>query len=206
MNRVIFAAASAAAFLVAGAASAQVTTANQTVTINGNVEAKCGVSAQTSTINLASDLTDGQALVRPAVTQEIATALNAARIIPFCNGASNQVEIKRAVLARSGATGGGLLGDFAQYVRYNLDASLGGTTLDSTSTDGASAAGRFGGHNSAGSAATHLNFAPAQTGGNAVAASGGSDVTAGVWTPRTDRRLAAGAYQGYVEVVLTPGA
>jgi hypothetical protein len=205
MNRVIFAAASAAALFVASAASAQVTTAETTITINADVEAKCGVSAQTSTINL-NDLTDGQALVRTAVTQEIATALNAARIIPFCNGASNQVEIKRAVLARSGATGGGLLGDFAQYVRYNLDASIGGTLLDSTSTDGASAAGRFGGHNSASSAATHLSFAPAQTGGNAVAASGGSDVTAGVWSPRTDRRLAAGAYQGFVEVILTPGA
>lgn len=205
MNRAIFAAASAVALLVAGSASAQV--AQQTVTINGNVEAKCGVTAQTSTINLAGDLTDSRALVRTAVTQEIATALNAAQIIPFCNGTTNQVEIKRAVLARSGATGGGLLGDFAQYVRYNLDASLGGTVLDTTTVDGATSnVGRFGGHFSAGSTATHLNFAPSASNGNAVAASGGSDTTSGTWNARTDRRLAAGAYQGSVQVVLTPGA
>jgi hypothetical protein len=205
MNRAIFAAASAAALLVAGSASAQV--AQQTVTINGNVEAKCGVTAQTSTINLTGDLTDSRALVRTAVTQEIATALNAAQIIPFCNGTTNQVEIKRAVLARSGATGGGLLGDFAQYVRYNLDASLGGTVLDTTTVDGATSnVGRFGGHFSAGSTATHLNFAPSAANGNAVAASGGSDTSMGTWNARTDRRLAAGAYQGSVQVVLTPGA
>lgn len=204
MNRAIFVAASAAALLVAGAASAQ--TASQTVTINGNVEAKCGVTAQSSTITLAGDLTDGRALVRGGVTQEIATALNSAQIIPFCNGTTNQVEIKRAVLARSGATGGGLLGDFAQYVRYNLDASIGSTLLDTTSVDGSSAAGRFGGHFSAGSTATHLNFAPAASAGNAVATSGGSDVTSGAWSSLTDRRLASGAYQGSVQVILTPGA
>jgi len=202
MNRVIFAAASAAALLVASTASAQ----SATVTINGSVDAKCGVTAGSSTVSLASDLTNSQALVRSAVTQEIATALNGAAIIPFCNGVSNSVEVKRGVLARSGATGGGLLGDFAQYVRYNLDASIGNTLLDTTSTDGATTGiGRFGGHNSASSTATHLRFAPAAVAGNAVASSGGSDTTSGNWSSLTDRRLAAGAYQGSVQVILTPG-
>src|SRR5690606_32324943 len=60
MNRVIFAAASAAALLVASTASAQ----SATVTINGSVDAKCGVTAGSSTVSLASDLTNSQALVR----------------------------------------------------------------------------------------------------------------------------------------------
>lgn len=204
MNRIAFVAASAAALLVAGAASAQ----SKTVVINGEVAAKCGVSAQQSTVALSADLTDSNAKVRGAVTNEIAAALNGAQIVAFCNGVNNTVEIKRAVLARVGSTGNGLTdGDFAQFIRYNLDASLNGLFLDSTTTAGASAVGaRFGGHDSLSSAATRVAFSASTTGGTAVATSNGTNSTATDWSSLTDRRLAAGSYTGSVEVVLTPGA
>lgn len=205
MTRIVFVAASAAALLVAGAASAQ---DSQSVAINASVAPKCGVSAQQTTVTLATDLTDADAKVRSGVTTEIANALNGARIIAFCNGVNNSVEIKRAVLARTGATGNGLAdGGFAQFIRYNLDASLNGVALDSTSTDGASpVASRFGGHISLSDANTHVRFAQAASNGAPVASSSGSDATAINWEPRTDRRLAAGAYTGSVEVIVTPGA
>lgn len=204
MNRIAFVAASAAALLIAGAASAQ----SKTIAINGTVAPKCGVSAQQSTVTLSGDLTDTNAKVRSAVTNEIATALNGAQIVAFCNGVNNSVEIKRAVLARVGSTGTGLTeGDYAQFIRYNLDASLNGLALDSTSTDGASVvAARFGGHDSLSSAATRIAFAQATADGAAVASSNGSTPTAVNWSSLTDRRLAAGTYTGSVEVVLTPGA
>lgn len=205
MNRFAFAAASAAALLVAGAASAQ---DSQTVVINASVAPKCGVSAQQTTVTLAADLTDSDAKVRSGVTTEIANALNGARIVAFCNGVNNSVEVKRAVLARTGATGNGLAdGGFAQFIRYNLDASLNGVALDSTSTDGASTvASRFGGHISLSDANTHVRFAQAASNGAPVASSNGATPTATNWSALTDRRLAAGSYTGSVEVIVTPGA
>ncbi|WP_313472129.1 hypothetical protein [Brevundimonas sp.] len=205
MNRIAFVAASAAALLVAGAASAQ---DSQTVAINASVAPKCGVSAQQTTVTLAADLTDADAKVRSGVTTEIANALNGARIVAFCNGVNNSVEVKRAVLARTGATGTGLAdGGFAQFIRYNLDASLNGVALDSTSTDGASTVpSRFGGHISLSDSNTHVRFAQAASNGAPVASSNGSTPTATNWSSLTDRRLAAGAYTGSVEVIVTPGA
>ncbi len=205
MNRIAFVAASAAALLVAGAASAQDT---QSVAINASVAPKCGVSAQQTTVTLAADLTDADAKVRSGVTTEIANALNGARIVAFCNGVNNSVEIKRAVLARTGATGTSTTeGGFAQFIRYNLDATLGGVALDSTSTDGASTvASRFGGHISLSDSKTHVLFAQAASNGAPVASSNGSTPTATNWSSLTDRRLAAGAYTGSVEVIVTPGA
>lgn len=203
MKKILIAATSVATFAFAGVASAQ----TQQVDINANVASKCGVSAQQTTITLG-DLTDSRALVRTAVTQEIATALNNARVIAFCNAPNSSVAVERAVLARVGATGTGLTdGGFAQHVRYNLDASIDNLFLDSTSTVGASTvANRFGGHNSASSSATHLRFEPATTAGNAVASTNGSSPTSTDWSSVTDRRLAAGNYTGYVNVTLTPGA
>lgn len=205
MNRIAFVAASAAALLIAGAASAQ---SSQTVAINASVAPKCGVSAQQTTVTLANDLTGADAKVRSAVTTEIANALNGAQIVAFCNGVNNSVEIKRAVLARAGSTGSGLTdGGFAQFIRYNLDATLNGVALDSTSTDGASVvASRFGGHTSQSSASTHVRFAQAASEGAPVASSNGSTPTATNWSSLTDRRLAAGAYTGSVEVIVAPGA
>lgn len=205
MNRIAFVAASAAALLVASAASAQDT---QSVAINASVAPKCGVSAQQTTVTLAADLTDADAKVRSGVTTEIANALNGARIVAFCNGVNNSVEIKRAVLARTGATGTSTTeGGFAQFIRYNLDATLGGVALDSTSTDGASTvASRFGGHISLSDSKTHVLFAQAASNGAPVASSNGSTPTATNWSSLTDRRLAAGAYTGSVEVIVTPGA
>ena len=206
MKKLVSAAAAVALSIgFAGAASAQ--TVNQQVDINANVASKCGISAQQTSITLG-DLTDANAKVRSAVTQEIATALNNARIIGFCNAPNSQVEVQRAVLARVGATGTGLTdGGFSQFVRYNLDASINGLALDSTSTSGPSTvANRFGGHISLSSTATHLQFAQAASNGLAVASSSGSTPTATNWTARTDRRLAAGNYTGFVNVILTPGA
>ena len=205
MNRTAFVAVSAAALMIAGAASAQ---DSQTVAINASVAPKCGVSAQQTTVTLAQDLTDSDAKVRSGVTTEIANALNGARIIAFCNGVNNSVEVKRAVLARTGSTGTGLTdGGFAQFIRYNLDASLNGVALDSTSTDGASTvASRFGGLTSLSDTNTHVRFAQAASNGAPVASSNGSTPTAANWSSLTDRRLAAGAYTGSVEVVVTPGA
>lgn len=205
MNRIALVAASTAALLVAGAASAQ---DSQSVAINASVAPKCGVSAQQTTVTLAADLTDADAKVRSGVTTEIANALNGARIVAFCNGVNNSVEVKRAVLARTGATGAGLAdGGFAQFIRYNLDASLNGVALDSTSTEGASTvASRFGGHISLSDSNTHVRFAQAASNGAPVASSNGSTPTATNWSSLTDRRLAAGAYTGSVEVIVTPGA
>lgn len=205
MNRIAFAAASAAALLVAGAASAQDT---QSVAINASVAAKCGVSAQQTTVTLGADLTDADAKVRTGVTTEIANALNGARIIAFCNGVNNTVEVKRAVLARTGSTGSGLTdGGFAQFINYNLDASLNGVALDSTSSAGASTvASRFGGHISLSDSNTHVRFAQAASNGAPVASSNGSTPTATNWSSLTDRRLAAGTYTGSVEVTVTPSA
>ena len=205
MNRIALVAASTAALLVAGAASAQ---DSQSVAINASVAPKCGVSAQQTTVTLAADLTDADAKVRSGVTTEIANALNGARIVAFCNGVNNSVEVKRAVLARTGATGSGLAdGGFAQFIRYNLDTSLNGVALDSTSTEGASTvASRFGGHISLSDSNTHVRFAQAASNGAPVASSNGSTPTATNWSSLTDRRLAAGAYTGSVEVIVTPGA
>lgn len=205
MNRIAFAAASAAALMIAGAASAQ---DSQSVAINASVAPKCGVSAQQTTVTLSQDLTDSDAKVRSGVTTEIASALNGARIIAFCNGVNNSVEVKRAVLARTGSTGTGLAeGGFAQFIRYNLDTTLNGVALDSTSTDGASTvASRFGGLTSLSDTNTHVRFAQAASNGAPVASSNGSTPTAINWSSLTDRRLAAGAYTGSVEVTVTPGA
>lgn len=205
MKKIAFAAASAAALLVAGTASAQ----QVQVDINGFVASKCGITAQNRTVNLANDLTNDQAKARSAVTQEIADALNGARIVAFCNQVNSQVEVKRAVLRLVGTTNGnGVAGGFANQIRYNLDASLGGTFLDSTTSAGASTvAARFGGHDSLSDSNTHVRFAPSATNGNAVATIGGySDQYHTNWGANTDRRLAAGTYQGAVQVILTPGA
>jgi hypothetical protein len=204
MKKFLTLAASVATLAVAGTASAQV---SQQVDINANVASKCGVSAVQTSVTLG-DLTGADAKVRTAVTQEIATALNNAKIVPFCNAPNSQVEVQRAVLGRVGASGTGLAdGGFAQYVRYNLDASVDNVFLDSTSTDGASpVANRFGGHISLSSTATHLKFVPSTTAGAPVASSNGSSPIANNWSSLTDRRLAAGNYAGYVNVVLTPGA
>ena len=168
-------AATAVALSIGFASAASAQAVNQQVDINANVASKCGISAQQTSITLG-DLTDANAKVRSAVTQEIATALNNARLIGFCNAPNSQVEVQRAVLARVGATGTGLTdGGFSQFVRYNLDASINGLALDSTSTSGPSTvANRFGGHISLSSTATHLQFAQATTNGQAVASSNGS--------------------------------
>ncbi|WP_292043803.1 MULTISPECIES: hypothetical protein [unclassified Brevundimonas] len=205
MKKIAFAAASAAALLVAGTASAQ----QVQVDINGTVASKCGVNAQNTTVTLANDLTNSSAMARSEVTAEIASALNGARIVAFCNNVNSQVEVKRAVLRLVGTTNGnGVAGGFANQIRYNLDASLGGTFLDSTTTAGASTvAARFGGHSSLSDSNTHIRFAPSASNGNAVATMGGySDQYHTNWGSNTDRRLAAGTYQGAVQVVLTPGA
>lgn len=206
MKRILFAATSAAALiLTAGAASAQ---DSQAVAINASVAAKCGVSAQATTVTLSADLTDSEAKVRSGVTTEIADALNGARIIAFCNGVNNSVTVERAVLARTGATGNGTTeGGFAQFIRYNLDASINGLALDTTSSAGASTvAQRFGGHTSLSDSNTHVRFVQAASGGAAVASTNGSSPTAINWSSVTDRRLAAGAYTGSVNVIVAPGA
>ncbi|EDX81462.1 MAG: hypothetical protein KJ728_09995 [Alphaproteobacteria bacterium] len=206
MKRIVFAASAAAlALTAAGAASAQ---DSQSVAINASVAAKCGVSAQATTVTLAGDLTDSEAKVRSGVTTEIADALNGARIIAFCNGVNNSVTVDRAVLARTGATGNGLTeGGFAQFIRYNLDTTINGLALDTTSTAGASnVAQRFGGHVSLSDSNTHVRFAQAASNGGAVATSGGSSDIATNWGSNTDRRLAAGAYTGSVNVTVAPGA
>jgi len=205
MKKFLIAAVSVATLAVAGTASAQAV--NQQVDINANVGAKCGISAQQTTVTIG-DLTGADAKVRSAVTQEIATALNNAKIVPFCNTPNSQVEVQRAVLARVGANGTGLAdGGFAQFVRYNLDASVDNQFLDSTATDGPTqVANRFGGHVSLSSTATHLRFAQASTNGTPVATSNGSSPISNNWSSLTDRRLASGNYTGYVNVILTPGA
>jgi hypothetical protein len=205
MKRILLAAVGVATLVAAGAASAQ---ENQTVAINATVAPKCGVSAQSSTVTLPADLTNSEAKVRAAVTDEIAEALNGARIIAFCNGVNNSVTVERAVLAREGATDNGLTeGGFAQFIRYNLDASINGMLLDSTSDEGATTvAKRFGGHLSSSSEATHVRFAKATSDGAAIASRGGSSATAGNWLGLTDRRLAAGAYTGSINLIVAPGA
>lgn len=205
MKRIILAAASVALF--AGSASAQ--SVNQTVTFEGEVAAKCGISAQSSSFVLNSDLTDSAARVRAAVTQEIADGLNNARIVGFCNGLNNNVTVERDVLARDGATGNGLTdGGYAQFIRYNLDASINGLPLDSTGTPGATTVTqRFGGHISLSDSNTHIRFAPSASNGTAVATSNGATRNAATgWSSLTDRRLAAGDYTGAVTVTLSPAA
>ena len=106
MKRIVLAVATAALVAgVAGTASAQV---SKQVDINGAVASKCGISASSTTVTLANDLTDANAKVRSAVTQEIATALNGAKIIAFCNHGGSTVNVERAVLKLDGSTGTGL--------------------------------------------------------------------------------------------------
>ncbi len=203
MKRSILAASAVAMFAVAGSAQAA-TTAN--IAINAQVDSKCGISSTASSITLG-DLTDSNALVRDGVTEEIAQKLNAANVIAFCNNGGSKVEVKRAVLAPANTTGNGLAGDFAQYIRYNLDTSINGLALDSTSVSGPSTvAQRFGGHYSASEAATHVVFTKAASAGAAVAATGDGDRTSTNWNGTTDRRMVAGNYSGYVSIELTPGA
>src|SRR5690606_28211023 len=104
MKKVLLAAGAIAALTTAGTASAQV---SQRVDINASVDSKCGVTAQQTVVTLG-DLTNAQAKVRASVTQEIADALNGAKIIAFCNAPNSTVEVERAVLARDGRTGTGL--------------------------------------------------------------------------------------------------
>ncbi|UIJ46638.1 hypothetical protein LZK98_06740 [Sphingomonas cannabina] len=203
MKAILLAAASVAIF-AAGSASAQV----KTIDINGTVNSKCGITGSASSVTLSSDLTDSNAKVRPSVTAEIATALNNTNVIAFCNEVNSKVKVDRAVLSRVGATGTGVTGDgFAHHIRYGLDLSINGLFLDSTTTDSESTvASRFGGHDSASSAATHLLFAQSASAGAAVASSNGSTPIANNWSSLTDRRLAAGTYTGSVSITLTPGA
>lgn len=205
MKKILVAAASVATLAIAGTASAQAV--NQQVEINASVAKKCGISAQSTTVTLG-DLTDSAARIRAGVTDEIATALNGARIVPFCNHANATVNVERAVLAAQGSTGNSLAqGGFAQFVRYNLDASINNLPLDSTSNAGGSVVPQaFGGHISLSDPNTHIKFVTAATAGTAVASSNGSSPTATNWSSLTDRRLIAGTYQGHVNVTLTPGA
>ena len=86
-------------------------------------------------------------------------------------------------------------------------AAINGLALDTTSTAGASnVAQRFGGHVSLSDSNTHVRFAQAASNGGAVATSGGSSDIATNWGSNTDRRLAAGAYTGSVNVTVAPGA
>ncbi|WP_395337162.1 hypothetical protein WBP06_21715 [Novosphingobium sp. BL-8H] len=204
MKRSILAASAVALFAVAG--SAQAATSAQ-ININAKVNSKCGISSQASSISL-EDLTDANAKVRSTVTEEIAQKLNAANVVAFCNNGGSTVKVQRAVLALDGATGNSLAqGDFAQFIRYNLDTSINGLALDSTSTpNGSTVAQRFGGHDSLSEASTHVQFARATSDGAAVASSNGSDRTATNWSSLTDRRMAAGNYSGYVSIELTPAA
>lgn len=205
MKKIAFAAASAAALLVAGTASAQ----QVQVDVNGFVASKCGITSRQMAVFLNNDLTNDQAKVRSTVTQEIADALNGARIVAFCNQVNSQVEVKRAVLRLNGWTNAeGAGGGFANQIRYNLNASLGGNLLDSTSSAGASTvAARFGGHDSLSDTNTHVRFAPSNNDGAAVATmSQHADAYTTSFSSNTDRRLAAGTYQGAVQVILTPGA
>src|SRR5690242_19624222 len=200
VKRIVFAAATAA--MIAGyAGAASAADVSKQIDINASVGSKCGISAHQSVVTLG-DITDANAKVRSAVTQEIATGLNNDNIVAFCNAPNS------AVLARDGSSGNGLVdGGFAQFVRYNLDSSIGGVALDSTSTDGGSqVAARFGGHDSLSEASTHVFFTPAAANGAPVASSNGSTPTSTNWTSLTDRRLAAGTYTGYVNITLTPGA
>jgi hypothetical protein len=205
MKRIAIAAVSA--FLFAGAAHA---TNPQSVNINGTVGKKCGISAQSTSFTLANDLTDDSAKVRAAVTDEIATGLNAANIVGFCNVGNSQVLVERSVLALNGdysSTQQLGAGGFARFIRYNLDSSIGGTALDSTSTAGGTTVAQpFGGHISLSDPNTHIQFQTASSQGAAVASSAGSSPTAVNWSSLTDRRLLAGSYTGTVTVTLTPGA
>ena len=204
MKRSILAASAAAVFAVAaGSANA----ADTRIDINAQVDSKCGISSQASSITLG-DLTDANAKVRSTVTEEIAQKLTDTRVVAFCNNGGSNVRVARAVLALDGASGTGLAqGDFAQFIRYNLDTSINGLALDSTSTDeGSTVAQRFGGHDSLSSAATRVQFVKAASQGAAVASSNGSSRTATNWSSLTDRRLAAGNYSGYVSIELTPAA
>jgi hypothetical protein len=205
MKRIILAATSAIALAAtAGAASANETA---TVNINAEVASKCGISATSSLITL-DELTGADAKVRSNVTEEIATKLSQAKIIPFCNKAGSEVKVERAVLARVGATGNQpTTGGYAQFVRYNLDTSINGLALDSTSVAGSSTVAQpFGGHVSSGDVNTHIKFTKAAADGTAVASSNGSSAVAVNWSSLTDRRLIAGSYTGYVTIELTPGA
>lgn len=206
MKRIILAA-SAAAIFAATAGTASAASVSATVDINAVVDSKCGISATSSSVSL-TDITGADAKVLPTLTEEIALKLNAARVIAFCNAPNATVKVERGVLTRVGATNNQLTtGGFAQHVNYNLDTSINGLALDSTSTVGGSVVGdRFGGHVSLSSTATHVQFAKAAVGGKAEASSNGSTPTATNWAFQTDRRLAAGNYTGFVTIELTPGA
>lgn len=205
MKRIILAASTAIAFAAtAGAASAAETA---TININAEVASKCGISASSSLISL-EDITGTDAKVRSNVTEEIASKLNQAKVIPFCNKAGSQVKVERAVLSLVGFSGTSTTtGGYAQHVRYNLDTSINGLPLDSTSVAGASNVGvPFGGHTSAGDANTHIKFVKAASQGDAVASSNGTSPVATNWSSLTDRRLIAGNYTGYVTIELTPAS
>lgn len=203
MKRIILVASTAIALAAtAGAASAAETAQ---ININAEVASKCGISASSSLITL-DELTGADAKVRSNVTEEIATKLNQAKVIPFCNKGGSLVKVERAVLAVASPNGTSTTtGGFAQFVRYNLDTSINGLPLDTTSVAGASTVAQpFGGHTSAGDANTHIKFEKAALNGTAVASSNGSSAVATNWSSLTDRRLIAGSYSGYVTIELTP--
>ncbi|WP_395397546.1 hypothetical protein WBP07_23660 [Novosphingobium sp. BL-8A] len=205
MKRSILAASAVAMLAVAGSAQAA-TTAN--IAINAQVNSKCGITSTASSITLG-DLTDSEAKVRSTVTDEIAQKLNDADVIAFCNTGGSSVNVKRAVLSLKDAkfSNDFAEGGFAQQIRYNLDTSIGGLALDSTSTPGATTvAKRFGGHFSSSDSSTHILFTKAVADGTAVPTVGTYDPTAVNWGSNTDRRMAAGNYSGYVLIELTPGA
>ena len=204
MKRIILAATSAIALAAtAGAASAAETAQ---ININAEVASKCGIKTSSSLISL-TDITGTDAKVRSDVTADIATKLNEAKVIPFCNKANSTVKVERAVLTLAGGTTGLAAGGYAQAVRYNLDASIGNVALDTTSVAGASTVAQpFGGHTSEGDVNTHIKFVEAVQNGKAVATVGNFSPVATDWGANTDRRLIAGSYTGYVTIELTPGA
>lgn len=206
MKRIILAASTAAIF-AATAGTASAAPVSTQIDVNAQVDSKCGISATSSSITLG-DITGANAKVLSTVTDDIATKLTAAKVIAFCNAPNATVKVERGVLTRVGATGNQpTSGGFAQFVRYNLDTSIDGLALDSTSTAGGTVvADRFGGHDSSSSTATHVKFVKATADGTAVASSNGSSPTATNWSSLTDRRLAAGNYTGFVTIELTPGA
>lgn len=210
MNRMLAAVSALALVAVAAPAFA----ADNAVTINGSVQAKCVVAGGTGAFALTTDLADADGRLNTAFLSQVVAGMNAQGISAWCSGNNNTLVLTRTALK----TGNGALNNnFAQAVIYDLAVNIADATrgdsvspLEGTSDGPANGPGiglgggiplsNFGG--AANSAVTFV--AEASQTPSAVVNSAPADGATSAFTS-TSNRLVAGTYTGTVTLTLGAG-
>lgn len=184
--------------------------------IRANNPAKCNLEADDQTLRLANNrISDNDGFALNTVSADVAAALNGANVTAWCTGANNSIQMYRTALS----TGDGeqTTGGFNQAVIYDVTLNI----ADATRTDGFSPIeGTSDGQGNGpgigvGGGTTVSAFGPTGD-GSTVAFAAESDSEAvnsdapgtggrSLYTSAQANRLAAGQYEGFLTIEVTPG-